>query len=194
MPRKQITPEQFAADVAAHEMTVKLDNDLHRHLVFRKPGDSNQWFEIVTWPGSLMINGDMGSWAFARIPDMFDFFRGDRINADYWAEKITSESKFGGPSKKFGGEVFKANVLSSLEGYGLDDELKHGNNGIVEALDDEVFCHEDDEGAARRALADFKFGDFRFYDSWETDGRDWTYHYLWCLHAIVWAIKRYDEK
>ena len=72
----------------------------YRHLLFRQPNSGNMWFEIITWPDSLMIRGDMGSWSFSRVQDMFTFFRSDqlKINPSYWTEKIDSESRFGGPS------------------------------------------------------------------------------------------------
>lgn len=47
---------EFLTDVDAHTLTIALDSGVHRHLKFRKPGDSNHWFDIVTWPGSLAIN------------------------------------------------------------------------------------------------------------------------------------------
>jgi len=86
MPEKLCNSDQFLADVAGHKMTVLLDNGLHRHLRFRSSKDSwNMWFEIVTWPGCLMLHGDMGSWCFSRLDDMFAFFRSDKmaINAHY---------------------------------------------------------------------------------------------------------------
>ena len=51
---------------------------------------------------------------------------------------------------------------------------------------------EEDELIMRKALADFECEDFSFSDSWEIRGSSYTYHYLWCLHAIVWAIQQYD--
>lgn len=195
---KAMTAEQFLKDVATHTMTVKLDNGLYRHLLFRGAKDSwNQWYEIVTWPNGLTINGDMGTWSFSRIEDMFDFFRHGqdgtiKINEYYWSEKITSESRFGGPHKKFVTEVFKANVLRHLK----DCEVPEPENtDILEALDEEVFSEDygDDESAVRRALADFKHGDFQFTDSWEIGGDAYTYHFLWCLYAIVWSIQQYDQ-
>jgi hypothetical protein len=185
--------EQLLVDVTNHKLTVRLDSGVYRHLVFRQPSNSwNMWFEIITWPGSLTIHGDMGTWSFSRVNDMFTFFRSGqlRINASYWCEKISSESRFGGPSEKFNADTFKVNVLSSLDGYGLSDQQKAD---IVEALEEEVFG-EEDESAARRALSDFKHEDFTFSDSWEIGGKGYAYHYLWCLHAIVWGIQQYDAR
>lgn len=192
---KALTSEHFLKDVAGHKMTVILDRETHRHLIFRKPGESNLWFEVVTWPGSITIHGDMGTWTFARVRDMFSFFRsseGLRINASYWSEKVTAQSIFGGPTRQFDIDTFKSEVIDSLDGYDLNDERKAD---IIEALKQDVFC-EDDESTARRALADFRLDDgkrkFTFSDPWEIDGKVYSYHFLWCLHAIVWGIQQYD--
>jgi hypothetical protein len=74
---KEITEEVFLKDVEKHEMKVLLDNGLYRHLRFAATGQYswNQWFEIITWPGKLAYSGDMGTYVFERIEDMFEFFR-----------------------------------------------------------------------------------------------------------------------
>lgn len=188
---KTLTAEQFLLDVANHKMACASDNGLYRHLRFRQP-EPNSWnlhFEIITWPGSLTIHGDMGTWSFSRVEDMFTFFRSEelRINASYWWEKITGESRFAGPAKQFDHDIFKANVLSHLGDCEFEDTVK---STITEELEDEVFC--EDESTARRALADYKCGEFSFSDSWEINGDGYSYHFLWCLFAIVWAIQKYD--
>ena len=195
MSNRQMSADQFLSDVAEHKMTVRFDTGLYRNLRFRQPDNSNQWFEIATWPGSLVINGDMGTWSFSRVDDMFTFFRSDalKINAHYWQEKATSESRFGGPSSAFDADTFKTNVLSCLDGYDLDEKQRAE---IVGALDEEVFGM-DEELFARQALDSFQHDDpdyepFSFSDPWEIDGMAYTYHFLWCLYAIVWAIQQYD--
>jgi hypothetical protein len=81
---------QFEQMVERHEMTILLDEGLYRHVRFRRPDELGYWFDLVTWPGYLAINGDLISgYTFARIEDMFNFFAGDHINPMYWAEKIT---------------------------------------------------------------------------------------------------------
>lgn len=191
---KNMDAEQFLSDIASHAITVRKDDGVYRHLHFCAAKDSwDRWFEIVTWPGSLLIHGDMGTWSFARVEDMFTFFRQREleINASYWCEKVTGESRFGGPSKKFAGETFKANIVASLDGYDLSTKRKAE---IIEALDDEVFGEfcEDDESSIRRALCEFENDGFKFSDTWKINGLDYTYYFLWCLHAIVWGIQQYD--
>lgn len=196
---KEMTAEQFLKDVSTHTMTVLLDNGLYRHLKFKAAKDSwNLWFEVVTWPNSLTIDGDMGTWSFSRIEDMFEFFgRGQRdgtlkINEGYWGEKITSESRFGGPHKKHVPEVFEQRVIASLDGYGLSDQFKAE---VIEFLSDEISWN-DDEGTVRRQLEEVSYegpeDKFEFQDIWEISGEAYTYHFLWCCYAIVWAIQQYD--
>jgi hypothetical protein len=187
--------ESFLRDVAGHTMAVMQDNGVYRHIRFRQasPASWNMWFDLVTWPGNLAIRGDMGTWVFSRVEDMFTLFRSRnrelRINASYWCEKVESESRFGGPSRKFDGESFKANVLLSLDGYGLEDEEKQE---ITAVLQEEVFSLED-ELSARKALADFEYNGFSFQDPWEIQGQGYSHHFIWCLHAIVWGIQQYDK-
>jgi hypothetical protein len=191
---KQVSAESFLKDVATHAMVIHLDNGPYRHLSFRRPAPNswNQWFELVTWPGKLTISGDMGTWVFARVSDMFTFFRSRPgclyINASYWEEKIEAESRFGGPALQFSPERFKDAVLNSLEGYGLDEPDKAG---VIAALEEEVFS-EEVEDLAYQALREFRHIEFTFNDASEISGRDYSFHYLWCLHAIVWGIQQYD--
>jgi hypothetical protein len=56
----------------------------------------------------------------------------------------------------------------------------------------------EDEGDARRALAEYRYrvadcGEtFEFY-TLEWDLRDWDFWFLWCCHAIQWGIRQYDQ-
>ena len=95
--------ERFARETAKHRMTVLHDDGLYRHLRFTEMHLCNDaewrttngfyWFDLITWPGSLTINGDCGTYTFSRITDMFEFFRGYGINPQYWAEKVQGETR-----------------------------------------------------------------------------------------------------
>ena len=98
---RESTAEQFLRDVDHHNMSVMHESGVYRHLRFRQPDTGNMWFDLVTWPGFLTISGDMGTWTFARLPDMFEFFRDSklRINCDYWAEKLQHGNHIGRPDR-----------------------------------------------------------------------------------------------
>lgn len=144
-------------------------------------------FDIITWPGYLCIAGDMGDYLFARTPDMFEFFRGkaDRpleINPRYWAEKTRNNK-----TTEYSPEKFRESINSYLEDRdSVTDELR-------QAVNDEVLCHaHDGEWAAVTAAHEFQHGRFQFEEFYESQYKDWTYHYLWCCYAVVWSIRQYD--
>jgi hypothetical protein len=187
-----MTADQFLADVAKHKLTVKLDEGLYRHLVFRQPENSNMWFGIVTWPGYLTVCGDMGTWTFSRLEDMFTFFRNDklRINESYWAEKLQHGMFVGRDGARvFDDDLFRGQLLSQLtEYYSLPPEQLLG---VTEALRNEVLS-QDGKYDLLIAARDFKHGSFQFDTCELPDGKEYSFHFVWCLYAIVWAIQQYD--
>lgn len=190
------TPERFMRDVANHELTVVRDDDTHRHLLFRKPGCSAYAFQIITWPGELCITGDMGTYVFSRLRDMFAFFRVKRpdsdpldINPSYWGEKLVSIARHE-RFKEWDREAFVKDVVSAFR-----RDLRHRIVDWRDAfrnLRDTVLCCENEHEAAR-AVNDFEAEGKCFQDGWElADHHKFTFHYLWCCYAIVWAIQQYD--
>lgn len=186
---KRDVQADFERDIVAHQMTVKLDQGLYRHLLFKAPGSSNHWFEIVTYPWKLVISGDMGTWVFSREEDMFEFFRGDRVNIGYWAEKVQNGvSGCSKEAKVYDADTYKSRIYQRLNDCGL---TKRQRQSIIRELND---LDWEDEHQVQRDLYEFDHDGFQFTDLWETDTTVYSYHYQWCCHAIVWAIKQYDAK
>lgn len=199
--------QAFGKDTANHQMTVLLENDVYRHLRFRKADCSSYWFDIVTWPGMLTINGDMGTYSFSRLPDMFEFFRtdadrGDGINPGYWAEKLQSMCTFGG-LKHFQEEKFNRAVMSDVVEWirrNRDRTSKDERRELWNSVVSEVIDLDDDESGSRRKTAAYDFHhrvnaglSFEFIDFWEHNLTDYSFHFYWCLYAIAWAVKQYDQ-
>jgi hypothetical protein len=178
--------EQFTTDTAKHEMTVKRDDGLYRHLLFMRPDRSTYWFELVTWPGCLAIRGDMDGFVFSRIEDMFEFFRGDRINPGYWSEKIISEGTRRGTMA-----YSEADFRQSVSDWAA--QLAEEYPGIVEAVEEEIFGEDIwHEQGAMQAVAEFEYKGAR-YGAYGESFNDYTYQFLWCCHAIQWGIAQYDK-
>jgi len=131
--------KRFKNDTAKHEMTVLHDDGLYRHLRFtpvvtdektgKRSRSSSYWFDLITWPGCLAVNGDCGSFMFSRIEDMFEFFRGSRINPQYWAGKVCGETT----TKSYGEDLFRQQVA---------DEVKEAEKdwpGLAEAVQEAIF-------------------------------------------------------
>jgi hypothetical protein len=182
--------ERFPRETAEHAMTVLHDDGLYRHLRFArpKPGSSMYWFDLITWPGSLTIRGDLGeSYTFSRLTDMFEFFRSKSggINAHYWSEKLDGHRDV---AREYDEDKFAETVWTYVREYG------QGHRGLAKAVQREIFdngycC---DESSARAALDAFEHEGFRFTDTWELSFHEYKWTFLWACHAIVWGIAQYD--
>ncbi|GAB3656643.1 hypothetical protein [Glycomyces tarimensis] len=192
--RVQEMAERFARETSDHELTIALDDGMYRHLRFRKPGTGLYWFDLVTWPGILVINGDCGTYVFSRIDDMFEFFRraDGSINPQYWAEKL---SDAGRSAKAYSEQVFRARLEEALADYECEypvqtEDVDKARTVIAEHEELADLGYEDN---ARDLLNELErhtvvVGDL----TWEWDLSDWDWQYLWCCHAIVWGIAQYD--
>lgn len=200
-PNKMASPDDwFSRDIDRHQMQVIRDEGVNRHLRFKRPGTMCMHFDILTWPGYLCYTGDMGSYLFRRLDDMFEFFRGGsgskpyRIDLRYWAEKLEAADKSDGISA-FSADSFKAEVRDYFEQATDDDDDWPAQRKA--ALWDEIESQvlgRDWEGSADLAfqrLHDFEHDGFRFTD-WDRECKEYSHRFRWCCHALVWAIATYD--
>lgn len=193
--------EEFLKDVSAHAMTVLRDDGVHRHIRFKRPGDSAFWFDVISWPGSLCIDGDMGTYVFRRLDDMFEFFRTDRrdahklgINPGYWGEKLQATARHGG-YRKFCPELACEAIKSRFDDWVESEEpTEDAKAKIWAAIEEDVLsCKDDDPHNFMDAIHFFNLDGFEFTDFWEVQTEDFTYHFIWCCYAIAWGVKTYDE-
>lgn len=188
-----LTREIFLRDIEKHSIKIIKDDGLYRHIECSNNGGWNQKFEIVTWPGSLAYHGDMGSFMFSRVDDMFFFFRSPQheINTSYWGEKCTAQSVFGNGIREFSVDQFRECVIDDIR-----ESLELEENDVIPAeIMDEVedLLNAEDEYECVSAMRDFSSKNIRFDDFWEHTCTRKTWCFIWCLHAIVWAINQYDE-
>lgn len=201
----------FARDTKDHKMTVLQDQGVYRHIRYGVPGSSFYAFWITTFPGHLVVTGDMGTWAFARLTDMFEFFRSPdgRINTSYWRQKLEA-------SKYVPTFIDERLVRSAIWGEALRACRRMTEAGFDresrQAMLDE-FKHlrarcNDEMADASRHMATFEIemmgsvkatnGKAHQRFRHQIEGADlptihtYTHEYLWICHAIVWGIQQYD--
>lgn len=204
------TQERFLNDVKNHQIEIINNDETMRLIRFKRENSRNYWFDLITWPGQLCISGDCGTYVFSRIPDMFKFFRMDvrdlnnskdnelNINPGYWGENLQSIGTNAG-YKEFDEEVFRERVKDYFDNYMVDDDVKEE---LWNAIEDEVLSFMDDGGEYEAYLRIHNFSyeasngeDYRFIDFFDYGSTErYTFHYIWCLYAIVWGIKKYDEE
>lgn len=190
------TKGRFLKDVESHSMEVNCDNDVHRHLTFSNNGSSVYRFHITTWPGYLAISGDMGTFVFARLHDMFSFFRGDEINLGYWSEKLTAHDKHSG-HLQFSEALYADAIRSDFENWSFDsdEEKTKAWAAITDEWDGLIDRSSNTREAFDAALGwECPITDQQFSDFWEHRLEDYSYHFVWCCYAVQYAIQRYDAR
>ncbi len=198
----ELDKARFLEDVRDHQMKVIREDGVHRHIRFFKPGTMCMHFDLLTWPGYLCYTGDMGTYVFRRLDDMFMFFRDDEqrsIDFRYWAEKVEAADKCDG-IKKFNWAKFQADVKDFFESYWdgedrRDEETQEEFDARKAACWTELqsslgYASEDEYGAVN-FLRDFEHEGFRFQD-WERTSEEYTFRFLWCCYALRWGIAKYD--
>lgn len=194
--------DRFEREAGTHRMTVLHDEGVYRHLRFRRPGTWSYGYDLTTWPGHLAISGDCGTYVFARLHDMFEFFRPDRyagsdlkyaVNPYYWGEKL--QAPRGRDSvKSFDDEQFREAVEEWFESTAEDmDDAER--QALRTALDDEVLSdwswpHTRDDAVV--LMGQFSHNGHRISEPWDYDMREFDHMYLWCCWAIVQGIAQYD--
>lgn len=212
-----ICPEaRFLADVAEHQMEIIHEDGVHRHIRFKKPGTGCMYFDLITWPGHLCYTGDMGTYVFCRLNDMFEFFRTDReymrlrdgqtlaINPGYWGQKLLAINRSGdeGRYREFDEEAFVRAVLKDLVRWirsHSHETTKDERRDLWDAVVSGVIGAESDSGGYRMQIAAYDFHhrvndrrNFYFQDFWEHNFTDFTHGFIWCCYALAWGISRYD--
>ncbi|WP_053101750.1 hypothetical protein [Thiopseudomonas alkaliphila] len=177
----QPTTETFLKDVESHRMTVLSDNGVNRSLKFENPNCSNLHFFITTWPGHLCISGDMGTFVFSRIHDMFEFFK-NIDNAGYYTEKLVA-----GVASEYCQETAKKDIIEIVKHAELTPDKESVAVTYVDGFD------FDDEYSYVESIRNWDEHEAGF----ELEICDLsrpvkpTYHYIWCMHAIIWAIQQF---
>jgi hypothetical protein len=183
----ECTKENFLENIKNHKIEIIQDNGVYRHLQFSK-GCFDQRFDIVTWPGHLCYTGDMGSYLFSRVEDMFTFFRRDdlSINTGYWAEKCLAAGTHDGISE-YNQENAEKIIRDHLNDYEAPDKTRQEAISII-SNDSEHEC------SLRNAISDMEHDtEGIFNDFWETNLHVRPYRYVWCCYALVWGISVYDK-
>ncbi len=197
--------DRFISDCGDHRMSVVHDQGLYRHLTFAAPRSLDR-FEVITWPGHLTINGAHGTWTFARIVDMFDFFRSSRgltgINPHYWGEKLQGGLACGNVlTEEYDSDTFHALVREYVNDFaeGSDwpeETIADLRTEVAQQVTDD-WLDWTHEAGARALLDQFEFRTashrFRFEEAWEWDLCVPSSHFLWSCWAVAFAVDQYDQ-
>lgn len=210
----KLQESEFLRDIAGHTMQIQREDGVYRHIRFSVPGSSVYRFDLLTWPGHLCYTGDMGTYVFQRLEDMFEFFRTERRSGDklytnyrYWSEKLVAvdASQRKGSATEFSEDKFRRVINEYRVGWMRNRNLtKEQRRELWESVDDEVLCLIDDEGGDSARMAANRFcwrpehfsirgPEWSFTDLWDHNFEDYTHSFRWCCFALAWGIKTHDR-
>lgn len=181
MTSEQKVKSRIANDLKDHVVTALRNDGLYRHYRCAKPKDSSMSFEVITWPGALCYTGDMGDYLFQRTNDMIAFMRGSCMSYCYVAEKCVAYGREG--IKEFSA-IEMERELAQVVAEADSDEIEDA----IEKADEIRSAAEDGEYYAIEAMRDSDLWDCADMPSCE----DYTFHFLWCLHAMKWFCERVE--
>lgn len=204
----RITEQEFLNEVREHQIIVIRDDGVNRHLRFKRPNTSCMHFDLITWPGYLCYTGDMGTYVFRRLEDMFEFFRTDAnsdwlkskgltlgINLSYWGEKLEAIDR-GDGFRNWSEDKFKARLREVFDQW-VESELDPSKIDLAwESVERDVIYAMEYGGKehAYRSAMECKINDKHpFQDFYEIDTDDYSHRFVWCCYALAWGIKSYDK-
>ena len=188
--------KDFLQSVEEHELIVIRNDDINRHLRFKKPDTICYCFDIITWAGHLCITGDCGTYVFQRIEDMFNFFSNEnnelKINTGYWYEKVLAQDRSSG-CLKYSENKFKDEIKEWFDSC-TEDSTEERKDCIWEEIEAQVLIQSENHFTAINAAMEFEHDGFTFSDFWEVSLEEYTFRYIWNLYAIVWGIQKFNKE
>lgn len=194
---EEVIKARIVNDLASHTITIRHEDGLYRHYRCSNGGSSNMYFDIVTWPGSLCFTGDMGDYLFQRTDDMIEFMRRSCMSYGYAAEKCVA---YGGRLKEFCEDRFEEILAERLAesladgGDGTFRVVRRGkaeNEDVAEAIEKirQEYSEYNSPFDATKAMHESGLWDTSELPSCE----EYTFHFLWCLHALKWFCERVNS-
>ncbi|MEU2960420.1 hypothetical protein [Streptomyces albidoflavus] len=179
---------------ANHQLTVKREDGLYRHLRFENSGHGSFGaFELITWPYNLVAKT---GWTFHfdidATEDIFEVFRRTafpgEINPSYWQEKVRAgRDEIEGYDPDVFERTVKDHVVRAIRGG-------QAPRGLGRAVTREIFEWGDivHEVGARAELESFTYDGWTFGDTWEWNFSAYTPGFLHTCCAIRHGIDLYD--
>ncbi|WP_371605028.1 hypothetical protein OG345_42175 (plasmid) [Streptomyces sp. NBC_01220] len=177
--------EIFNADKAHGSVTVLQDQGAYRHLRATTHGGFLPWFEIATWPGTLIFQGPSGAWTFGRgVDDMAAYVKDTPVNVPYWADLLLHHSN---PAYVYAGKDRATQYI-----WEAVQTAENTFPDLPEAVEATFFAPYasadlDTEDGFLVSASTFEHDDFRF------DVQDWDLKiidsgFAYACHALSWAI------
>jgi hypothetical protein len=179
--------KDFERHIAEHIVHEVYRNGLHGHWRCAKPNTGIYSFCVTTWPGYLAYTGDMGDYVFSRTYDMLTWMSDACRAPAYASEKCVAANHNG--IYQYCDEIFQEQLdqrLAELEEWSASTG-KQVPPDTLDAINEVRGAASDGEHFALHAM--YMSGLWDEIPSCRT----FTFHFLWCLHAIDWFCQKLTD-
>lgn len=148
-------------------------------------------FWITTYPGTIVVSGDIGELIVARHYDMLPWCRGSVDSTSYFAQKVPHAIKTTEFSEDRCREWIEGE-LANLRSEEWEDHCRDKNtrDRLIEVLTDAMDGLDGDNfGSGQMYHATYEVWQGNDPPSFE----DWNPNFLWCRDAIRWFVRKHDE-
>lgn len=163
---------------AEHVIHSELNQGVYRHFRCAKPGTGIYAFNITTFPGRLVVTGDVGTLVVERLDDMFEWAPSAVESIDYFAEKVSREIE----TKRYDPDLAFEFLAEQQVAEGTESELAR----IASELED--YTHDQSLFLSKLHETEILYG----CDTPELD--NWTPSFLWCREAVRWFFRNYKPE
>lgn len=194
--REKRIRDQAIRDTKDHGLKVLHETDAFRQYRYSQDNSSNCYFDVIFFPGSMLVQGDMGEFWWQRTANMEGWARGSIDSLSYFAEKVIREIDTKDYEREYA-ELWVDEEYERKVGYLLfEDSVKDSElSGELAALEE---IRDMLRGAADEGKEEF----YRrlYYDSDWCDGCDlpdltvYTHHFLWVREGIRQVFKALDAR
>lgn len=173
-----------------HKIRQVMSMGVHRHFkCLNRSGSSNYMFRVVTFPGRLVITGDIGDLMLCREIDMLPWAKRAVESIDYFAEKVVA-----GKVKQYCPEVVQEEInevlaerVRRLEEDAGEDDVEVNPDDLESPLD-----LTDIDNPHTTLVEMYYSGLWDGCDFPNTE--NWTSNFLWCREALRWFFREYDKR
>ncbi|OOF37681.1 hypothetical protein BKK49_11245 [Rodentibacter rarus] len=188
--------DEFLESIQKHQLTVLQNSENVKIFRFADPNTISLSSTIIYAANTCTITGDMGSYVFGRLLDVYGFFARNQsvFCFSYIKEKVLAQD-VNGELEYFDGDLAKRDIRHCIDKYQTectDEDKLIELNGLVDSLKYVDFSCEfkADEWLAN-ATESFEelFGELSYRNF-----KELSPNFIWCAQAIIYTTRLFEQE
>lgn len=155
----------------------------------KDPASWAHGFDVFSFPGRLMVTGDIGLMVWEREENMLAWANSSLASIDYFAGKVVQEIK----TKEYDRDCVVAwmhEVDQDILNGEIDYDSRRAKMWLTEVRDAVKSAVDDGEHEVMRVICDSGFEDGCDMPSFD----NWRYDFLWAREAVRWFLYNHYYK